>query len=355
MDDTAPETPAAAPAPEAMPASTRLLLPVLQMMAAKAVHTAAELGLADLLAERPYSSAELAEKTGAHHGSLRRLLLALAGLGVVTQGDDDRFSLAALGQPLRRDAPDSVLGLVRLGCGPEVWRAWEHLLPSVRTGQPAWELAHGVDWLGFYADNPERAAVFHRSQAEHTRDTMPGILAAADFSRFPTVVDVGGGDGTLMAHVLSSHPGLEGVLVDLPSGLAGAAGRLAAAGVTDRCRVVGGDFFTSVPEGGDAYVLKEILHDWEDDRAVAILRTVRAAMPPDGRLVVVERVLPERAAAGPVEAHLYLRDLLMLTVTGGRERTEQEFHALFGAAGFAPARTSHPLPSGYRVVEAVPA
>ncbi|MEV3993195.1 methyltransferase [Streptomyces sp. NPDC049837] len=343
MDETAP------------PPNTRLLMPVLQMMAAKSVHAAAELGLADLLAERPYSSTELAEKTGTHPASLRRLLLALAGLGVVTQTDDDRFELAGLGQPLRRDAPDSVLALVRLGCGPEVWRAWEHLLPSIRTGQPAWELAHGVNWLDFYADNPERAAVFNASQAEHTRDTMPAVLAATDFSRFHTVVDVGGGDGTLMAHVLSSHPQLQGVVFDVPTGLAAAAGRLASAGVADRCRVISGDFFTSVPEGADAYLLKEILHDWEDDEAIAILRTIRAAAPPDGRLLVVERVLPERASPGPAAAHLYLRDLLMLTVTGGRERTEREFHALFEAAGFVPARATGPLPFGYRVLEATPA
>lgn len=322
-------------------------------MVAKMLYAAAELGIADRLAGGPRSSAELAADSDAHEPSLRRLLRGLAAVGIVAQTGPDRFELTPLGAPLRAGAPDSARDLVRLLCGPEDWLSWGELVPSVCTGRSGWDLAHGIGWVEYHERNPERSARFNRAMSEHTRDAAPGLLAAAGLSRFETLVDVGGGDGTLIAAALRAEPGLEGVLFDLPIGLEDAPATLAAAGVAERCRLASGDFFASVPGGADAYVLKQVLHDWDDERAVSILRNVRAAIAPGGRLLVLERVLPE--LAGPDDAPSLLIDVLMLVVTGGRERTEREFGDLLTAAGFELAAVSERIaPFDYRVIEATP-
>jgi O-methyltransferase domain/Dimerisation domain len=322
-------------------------------MTAKIVYAAAELRLADLLAEGHRTSAELAGRTGAHGPSLRRLLRALAGLGVVTQTGSDRFELTDLGAPLCSGAPDSIHNLVTMLCGPENWRSWGELVASVRTGEPGWNEAYGVSWVEYYGLHADRAANFNHAMAEHTRDAAPGIVAGAELSRFRTLVDVGGGDGTLMVEALHANPGLTGAIVDLPAGLAEARATLDAAGVANRCRLLPGDFFESVPEGADAYLLKQVLHDWDDERAGLILSTLRRAMSPDSRLLVAERVLSEEV--DPADAPTLLVDMLMLVVTGGRERTEAEFEALFGGAGFELTRLTDALPPfDYRVIEGTP-
>jgi DNA-binding Lrp family transcriptional regulator len=331
--------------------------PVEQMafgaMSAKIVHAAAELGLADALAGGERTSAELADQVGAHAPSLRRLLRALAGLGVIEQTGPDSFELAEFGERLRSRVPDSVHSLTTMLCGPENWRSWGELVASVRTGQPGWNLAHGLSWIDYYERHPERSANFNRAMSEHTRDAGPGILAAAELSRFETLIDVGGGDGTLITQALRDNPGLRGAIVDLPAGLGDARATLQAAGVAERCRLFAGDFFESVPAGADAYLLKQVLHDWGDGPARAILRSVRRAMSRDARLLLVERLLPEEA--GAADTPVMLVDVLMLVVTGGRERTEAEFAALLADAGFGPARLSEPLPPfAYRVIEATP-
>jgi len=327
---------------------------VFGFMAAKLVYAAAELRIADLLAEGPRTTAELAEPTAAGAASLRRLMRGLAGLGVVAETDPDRFELTELGTPLRDSAPDSARSLVTMLCGPENWRSWGELVPSLRNGESGWERAHGMTWVEYYERNPEQSATFNKAMSEHTRGAAPGILAAAGLSRFRTVVDVGGGDGTLLAEALRAEQGLQGVLFDLASGLESAAETLAAAGVAERCRAVPGDFFASVPKGADAYLLKQVIHDWDDDEAIAILRNVREAMVPGARVLIAERMLPE--LAGPADAQSLLVDVLMLVVTGGRERTEREFHALLEAAGLELSRLSEPLaPFDYRVIEATAA
>jgi O-methyltransferase domain/Dimerisation domain len=323
-------------------------------MAAKVVAAAAELRLADLLADGPRTSAELADRIGAHAPSLRRLLLALAGLGLVAQTDDDRFELTDMGGPLRADAPDSIRSLVEMLCGTEVWLAWGELVPSVLRGERGFERAHGMAVFEFYARHPEQSATFNAAMAEHTRDAAPGIVARADLSRFRTVMDIGGGDGTLMAEILRTHPELEGILFDLPQGLASAPGTLAAAGVDDRCRLTTGNAFEAVPAGADAYVLKLVLHDWDDDEATVILRNCRQAMAPDARLLILEQMVPERVTRD--HAHTVLLDILMLLVPGGRERTEQEFRELLLGAGFNLTGFTEALPPyDYRVIEAAPA
>jgi O-methyltransferase domain/Dimerisation domain len=322
---------------------------------AQIVYAAAELKIADLLAAGPMTNSELASRTGSDPHSLWRLMRALAGIGVVVQTEDDRFELTDVGRPLKADTPGSMHALVSTLCGPEYWRSLAELVPSVLpTGESGWRTVHGLSWIESLERDPEQFATFNAAMSEHTRDAAPALIAQCELSRFHTVVDVGGGDGTLIAEMLRSHQDLEGILFDLPDGLASADATLRKAGVADRCRVTEGDFFLSVPTRGDAYVLKQILHDWDDEHATAILRTCRDAMSPEGRILILERMLPERA--GTTDLPILLVDVLMLAVTGGRERTEAQFRDLLAGAGFTLTRCSPPLPPfNYRVLEGTPA
>ncbi|WP_433469074.1 methyltransferase [Spirillospora sp. CA-128828] len=322
-------------------------------MPAQIIYVAAEMGLADAFTgDEPRSSADLAKETGTHAPSLHRLLRGLTGLGVVEQHGPDLFALTAEGRRLRAGAPDSIRSLIMLFCGPEVWRTWGDMAETLRTGEYAWKRATGRTPFEFFESDAELSATFNRAMAEHTRDVVPGIIAGHDFGRYATVADLGGGDGTLLAAILRAKPGLRGVLFDLPAGLTAAPGTLE--NVADRAEIVPGDFFESVPEGADAYVLKSVIHDWHDEKAAAILRTCRAAMRPDARLLILEQVMPETLR--PESAGIVRNDLNMLVSTGGRERTEAEFRELLDGAGFSVVSLTGPLPpSAYHVVEAKPA
>jgi hypothetical protein len=319
---------------------------------AQIIHVAARLGIADQLADGAKTSAQLAAATATHASSMYRLLRALACLGVVTEIERDRFELAPAGAQLRIDAPDSVRALVMLFCGDEVWRSWGELEYSVRTGRPAWERVTGMSSFEFFAQHPDQSATFNAAMADHTRSVAPAIIGSYDFSQFATLVDVGGGDGTLIAAVLSAVGGMQGVLYDLPAGVEAAAKTLAAAGVTDRCRVVTGDFFASVPDGADAYLLKSVIHDWDDERAAAILRSCRRAMPAGGKVLVVEPVLPPNVES-PESTGTVMSDINMLVNTGGRERTEDEFRDLYASADFELRGIFGE--GDYRVLEGTPA
>lgn len=300
---------------------------------AQIIAVAARLGIADQLAGGAMTSGELAAATGTHAPSLYRLLRALACLEVVAEVGPDRFELTPAGVALRSDAPGSIRALAMLLCSDEAWRSWGELEYSVRTGKPAWDRVTGMSAFEFFTQHPEQSATFNAAMAEYTRSVAPAIVAGYDFSRFATLVDIGGGDGTLIAAILNAVPGLGGVLFDLPAGVERSAKTLAAVGVADRCQVVTGDFFTSVPEGADAYLLKNVIHDWDDERAVAILRSCRRAMTAAGTLLLAEQVLPPQVES-PEVTGMVLGDLQMLVLTGGRERTAEEFRALFTAAGF---------------------
>jgi SAM-dependent methyltransferase len=323
-------------------------------MPAQALGAAARLGLADLLGSGPRSSGELAAETATHGPSLLRLLRVLVALGVVAQTEPDRFALTDVGTDLRSDVPGSVRSFVVMVCEPESWLPWGELGTSLRTGEPVLGDILGVPLFEHLARHPEKAALFNEAMSQITRRVAPGVVAGYDFGRFGTLVDVGGGDGTLLAQVLRSAPGLRGVLFDLPAGVAAAPPVLEAAGVGDRCRTVGGDFFASVPGGADAYLVKSVLHDWPDDRAVAILRNCREAMAPGGRVLVVDRMVPE--LVGPEDLEALVVDLYMLVSPGGRERTEQEYRVLCAAAGLEVTGIVGPLPP-YRdhIVEAAAA
>jgi hypothetical protein len=316
----------------------------------QAIHVAATLGIADRLAEGARSSDELAAETAADPGALYRLLRALAGVGVFREEDDRRFALTELGDSLRSDAPEGIAGWARFAGGPSHWRAWGELLHSVRTGENAFRHAHGTDVWTYRAQRPEESAIFDGAMMALTRSANRALVEAYDFGRFGTIVDVGGGNGALLALLLARYPELEGVLFDQPHVVSGASDVLGAAGVADRCRVVDGSFFEGIPAGGDAYVLKAIIHDWQDEESIAILRGVRAVVPGEGALLLIERVL------GPpnTDAATKLSDLNMLVSAGGRERTADEFDALLAAAGFRLVDVT-PTAAGLSVIEGAPA
>ncbi len=329
--------------------SARLLDLVNGFKVSQALHVAATLGIADLLKNGPRSSDDLASATGTHVDSLYRLLRALASVGVFREDAHRRFALTPLGECLRSDATGPVAPWAVFIGQPEYWQAWGYLLDSVRTGEHAFRRAHGMNTWEYYARNPEGGAAFDRAMTGRSRRQANAVLNACDFERFACVVDVGGGHGALLASILAKHQSVRAVLFDQPHVVAGAEQVLRSAGVADRCRVVGGDFFETVPDGGDAYVLKFILHDWESKQATAILRNCRRAIAPNGRLLVIEsEISPPNE--GATDKFL---DLTMLVHTGGRERTREEWTALFAAGGFRLVDAT-PTEAQVSIIEGVP-
>ena len=316
----------------------------------QAIHVAAALGVADLLADGPRTSDELAAATNAHSGSLYRLLRALASVGVFHEDEGRLFSLTPMGALLRSDVPGSLRGWAMHVGRPYFQAAWSHLEHSIRTGDNAFQHVHGTDVWAFRAEHPDESAIFDLAMESLTGAANQALLDAYDFGRFETVIDVGGGNGALLAALLGEFPAMRGVLLDQPHVVANAAAVLERAGVADRCEIVGGSFFDEVPTGGDAYTLKSIIHDHEDERAVAILRICRRAMAADATLLLIERIV------GPPneDPRTKFSDLNMLVAPAGRERTLQEWDALVTRAGFR-LTTATPSTSGLAVIEAVPA
>jgi hypothetical protein len=314
----------------------------------QAIHVAATLGIADLLRDGPRGGEELAEECSCHAPSLRRVLSALASIGVLREGADGRFALTEVGACLRSDTPDPVGGWAAFVGRPYHFAAWSNLLHTVRTGENAFAAVHGTDVWDYRAAHAEEGAIFDRAMTDITRRANRHVLEAYDFSGLGSVVDVGGGHGALVAALLSAHPRMRGVVFDRPHVVADAPALLAEAGVADRCDVVGGSFFDdALPAGADAYVLKAILHDWADDDASRIVRACRVAAPAHAVLLVVERDLG--AANESPEAKF--ADLNMMVGPGGRERTGDEFAALLAEGGFA-LRRALPTAIGLTVFEA---
>ena len=330
-------------------------------MPAQIIHAAVKLGVPDALSAGPLTAAEAAAAVGAHEPSLLRLLRGMEGVGIVAGQRDGRFALTPMGRPLCADAHNSVRGMVLLFAGEAMWRSYGDLAETVRTGRNGFERIHGMPYFDYYAQHPEEYAVFNEAMGADTQGVAPALAEGYDFSWCKTVVDVGGGNGALLTGVLTAHPGLRGIVFDRAEGVAQAAERLAAAGLDDRCEVVAGDAFTSVVPGGDLYVIKSVLHDWDDEHALAILRNCRAVLPDHGRLLVMEPLMPGPAEdLGPAHG-IVSTDMDLLATTGGRVRTEAEFAALFEEAGL---RLSRVLPLGdheylaadyHRLVEGVPA
>ncbi len=314
--------------------------------ATQAIHVAAVLGIPDVLAAGARRSDALAEEVGADPDALYRLLRTLAAIGVLEEDGERAFALTPLGEPLRTDVPGSLHGWALLVGRAEHWRSWGNLEHSIRTGENSFRALYGTDIWEWRAARPEESAIFDGAMRSLTTLSNRALLDAYDFGRFGTIVDVGGGNGTLLAAILGAHTDARGVLFDQPHVITGAATVLEA--VADRVDIVAGSFFESVPEGGDAYILKSIVHDWEDEQAIEILRVCRGAMSPAATLLVIERILapPNEDADGKFS------DLNMLVMPGGRERTEGEYAALFEKAGIRLARTVETA-GGFAVIEAV--
>ena len=308
----------------------------------QALYVAATLGLGDLVKDGARGADDLARATGTHPDALYRLLRALASIGVFHEDAERQFSLTGLGQGLRSDSPESVVGWAQFVGRPHIWDAWGELLHSIRTGENAFKHVHGTDVWSYRTEHPEDGRSFDRAMTDLTKHIHKAILAAYDFGRFETVVDVAGGRGALLVALLDAYPELHGVLFDQPAVVADALEH-------ERLRVEAGSFFERVPEGCDAYILKWIIHDWEDEECLRILRTVRAAMRDGARLLVLERIIAEPNTYPAAT----FSDLNMLVMPGGRERTSDEFAALLARGGFALQSIHGDDPIA--VIEAVPA
>src|SRR5262245_11334337 len=297
----------------------------------QAIYAVVELGIPDLLRDGPKHCEELAAETDAHAPTLYRVLRFLAGAGLFNEVAPRLFDLTQLGSTLRADVPGSAGTATRLLLSEFLWSPWSHLIHSVRTGEPAFQHAHGMGVFDYLRQHPEASAIFNAAMTNNSARSGAGVVEHYDFSRFRTIVDVGGGHGFLLATILRAHPTLRGVLFDLPEVVEGAGKILEDAGVRDRCDIVGGSFFDSVPRGGDAYVLRQIVHDWDDSRASAILRNCRTAMAGAARLLVLEREIApdDRKAMGVL--HI---DMEMLVNVAGMERTKGEYRSLFETAAF---------------------
>jgi ubiquinone/menaquinone biosynthesis C-methylase UbiE len=313
------------------------------------VHVAAKLGIADVLGEGPRDASAIAAAVGALPQSVYRLLRALASLGVFAETTDGRFELTPLGDTLRRDRPGSLHQLALLYGDDWVWRAYGETLHSVMTGDPAFDHVYGQTLFEYLQRHPDAAATFDRGMTAYSEQEAAAVLSAYDFSGATTLVDVGGGQGALLAAVLKRHPRARGVLLEQQSVIERARTVIAEGGLADRCALTPGDFFEALPGGGDVYVLKSVLHNWDDGRCVTILKRCRDVLRPGARILVIERLVPE--GNEPAEAKLF--DINMLVMVGGRERTRAEYASLLEAAGLELARvisTRAPL----CILEAVP-
>jgi hypothetical protein len=296
----------------------------------QAIHVASTLRVADHLKDGARPVGELATLTRSHPNSLYRLLRALAAVGVFHEGEGRTFALTPMGDCLRSDSATSIGAWAEVVGSPYVWQAWGHLLHSVQTGENAFQDLNGKDVWQFRAEHPQHGATFDRAMTEHSRGSAEAVIRAYDFSSFAHIVDIGGGQGSLLSAILRAHPHIRGTLFDQPAVVTGARAVLAERGVIERCDIVGGSFLETVPKGGDAYLMRVVIHDWEDPEAVAILKVCRRAMCDTAKLLLIERLV---APPNDMPATKF-SDLNMLVMPGGRERTREEFSDLFAAAGF---------------------
>jgi O-methyltransferase/methyltransferase family protein len=343
---SAPRTGASSTEREEIAAAQQMHQLITRSLLVQAIFVACRLRIPDLLGGAARTAEELAEAVGAQPAALRRLLRALSGLDVVTV-DGDRFALTSLGLSLRSGPHSAAESAIFLG-SPAVWSAWGALDDAVFDGHAAFRHAHGTGLFDYLPEHPDELVAFHALMGVQSRLQIPAVLTAYDFTSAHTIVDVGGGQGALLAAMLAANPTARGVLFDRPDVVARSGPVLGS--VAPRCEVVSGDFFNTVPAGADTYVLKLVLHDWDDARAARILHDVRDAIMPDGRLIIIETVMP----LGNEYHRAKFLDMNMLVLSeGGRERTEEEYRMLLDEAGFTLARvvpTAPPL----SVVETIP-
>lgn len=322
---------------------------ILQMAFAKWVSrpmgVAVQLELPELLSSRPMSVDEIAKATETHADSLYRMLRALASVGIFEETEARTFRNTPMSDELRRDRVGSVVRMMESD-----WhnRAWDQLIHCVKTGESGSGPAFGEPVFQWFAQNQQAEKVFDDCMTALSNRRLAHVAAAYDYSQAKLVIDVGGGHGALLTAILTANPALHGMVADRPSVIPGATQRFEAAGIADRCRAVGVDFFDSVPSGGDIYFLSHIIHDWDDERSIQILKNCREAMNPGGRVLLYESVVPEGNWIAPVK----LLDLEMMVITeGGRERTELEYEKLLEAAGLGGMHV-RPVRGGGHLIEA---
>jgi len=328
-----------------VPPQMQLMRQMVGAWITQAIYVASELGIADLLVEGPRTAEELAEQTNSHGGGLYRVLRALASIGIFSEDAQCRFSLTPIAECLLSDRPDSLrpFGIMM---GAEFYQSWGNLLYSTQTGEEGFKKRYGVPFFQYMTEHPERHTIYDAAMMVHGIAETEPMLDAYDFSVFKTVVDVGGGHGRMLAAILKRNPTVEGILFDLPAVADRSCEIISGLGLSGRCRIVGGDFLKSLP-AADAYVMRHIIHDWDDDDAITILRNCREAVNPDGRILLVETVIP------PMDEPCFGKWLdLMMLIVGGRERTEEQYRRLFSQAGLGLNRivpTAHEI----SVIEAV--
>ena len=347
-------TPESSVATEAQNADlrARLLSLIHANWTTQALSVATQLRLPELLRDGPQTAHTLAQVTHCHGPSLTRLLRALTSIDVLTESADGLFELTLAGTLLRADVPGSLAAWAEF-CGTRSWATWGRLKESVRTGDSIRKRASGFDGFHHLENDAQEALLFNRAMVELTQPVALAFARSVDWSGMRLIVDVGGGYGELVAAILSGHPALRGILFDLAHATGAAGARLAAAGVEGRCTLVTGSFFDAVPGAADAYLLKSVLHDWDDDRAVEILRNCRRVMAPHARLFVIERIAPEHFCDSPRDQGIARSDLNMLVGTGGRERTEEQYRQLLDTAELRISRLLA-LGDPYSAIESVP-
>lgn len=312
----------------------------------QAIYAAAKFGIADLLQAGPRSVEDLAASTGTHAGALYRLLRALASVGIFAEEGDRRFAITELAECLRADVPGSKRALALMS-GDEQFRAWAEIEYSLRTGQTAFEKVYGEPVFDYLSKHPDKASIFDGAMVGiHGRESG-AIAEAYDFSGLQILADIGGGNGSQLTAILQRHPHLRGILFDLPHVIERARERLTSAGMLNRCELVSGSFFDSVPPGADAYLMRHIIHDWDETKCHTILQNCHRAMTAKSKLLVVESVIP--SGNGPFGGKIL--DLVMLLIPGGQERTEDEYRSLFQQANFRLTRVL-PTASEVSIIEA---
>lgn len=331
-----------------LPPPIQMLQMISGFWISRAIYIVAKLGLADHMHGGAKTADELAAATNTHAPSLFRVLRALASVGIITQSADNRFGLTPLSETLRSDVPGSLRAFATAELGDDHYEGWGNLLHSVKTGEIAFDSLMGMSAWEYYAQHPENGKNFNDAMTGMSQGTIDAVMGSYDFAGINKLADIGGGHGALLAAILNANPAMRGILFDSPNVVPGAQALMEAEGLSDRCEIVGGDFFASVPSGADAIVMKWIIHDWDEEKCHAILTNCHRALPANGKLILIEAVVPATS-----EPHFSkFIDLNMLVMTGGRERTGDEYRELLAKAGFNLTRIV-PTPSPMSVVEAV--
>lgn len=331
-----------------LPPAAILMQMLFGFAVSRSIGVAAELGIADLLIDTPKTADELATQTGSHSRSLYRLLRACASVGIFAEDDTHRFGLTPLANCLRSDNPESLRAFAEMITNETQFKMWANLSHSVKTGEQAFDNLFGMPVFNYYASHEKAGKLFNEAMTSLSLGVSVAVLASYDFSGIHKLVDVGGGQGFLLASILKKHPGMHGILFDMEPIVAEVSALLMEQNVADRCESIGGDFFQTIPAGGDAYLMKHIIHDWNDEQCITILRNCRSGIAAGGKLLVIEMVVPD----GNEPSMSKLLDLQMLAILPGQERTADEYRTLFQQAGFELTRIV-PTMSPYSIIEGI--